>query len=246
MLHETCRFSVIVVTLNTEESIGRTISSILSQQFKNYEVIVIDGLSSDKTLDVIDSFKFNNVIVRSEVDNGIYDAMNKGIELASGEYLYFLNSGDYFFSDKVLLDINEELLNKQDPDLLYGDVILYDGESERYFEQVSELSKKYFIKKSICHQAVFSRKSLFEEYGSFDTKFKLRADYVWLAALYTKNKIEFNYFKYPICFYKRGGASAKLNWYENLLACSRNFDISVMIRYRYLPYFFKRIKKIFR
>ena len=102
-------FTIIVVSYNNKDLIGRTLNSLLNQNFKEYELVVIDGGSSDGSLDEFNNYKllFPNFYLISEPDDGIYDAMNKGVKYASGDYIYFLNLGDAFFNNDVLLNVSQ-------------------------------------------------------------------------------------------------------------------------------------------
>ena len=111
------KFSIITVTLNSEKLIDETIKSLFNQTFDNYELIIIDGDSNDKTLEIIKSYNKKNIVIISEPDKGIYDAMNKGISLSKGEYINFLNSGDKFANENVLEKVYNSIKTK--PNLVY-------------------------------------------------------------------------------------------------------------------------------
>lgn len=172
-------FTIITVCYNAEKYIEKTIDSLLSQTCKNYEYIVKDGMSTDKTLEMLHSRLDgkNNVRIVSSADTGIYDAMNQAIRMAKGEYVYFLNAGDCFYNAEVLKDI-EGLISHNNPKILYGDVQF---EKEGLYTKKKKYGKLYqrrliyLLGDCICHQAMFTKRVLLEE-KLFDTKFKICAD----------------------------------------------------------------------
>lgn len=171
--------TVITVVFNKKEDLEKTIQSVISQTYKNIEYIVIDGGSTDGTLDVIK--KYQHVINAwiSEPDKGIYDAMNKGIGLASGDWVNFMNAGDEFYNCSSI-----ELLKnyfQEKAVLIYGDVkIAYNG-LER--TQQAERFSRIWGRMVCCHQSVFIKKQILAEY-MFDTGYPLAADYDLLCKIY--------------------------------------------------------------
>lgn len=118
-------FSIITICYNAASDIERTLQSVVAQTYRNIEYIVIDGASTDKTLDIISKYSAEVSQMVSEKDGGLYDAMNKGLSLATGEYVCFLNAGDSFFEEKTLEKIVQGL-DGSTPDLIYGDTALVD------------------------------------------------------------------------------------------------------------------------
>ena len=119
--HPTPKFSVITVTYNAEAVLEDTIQSVISQTYRHVEYIIVDGASKDKTLSIIDRYKDHIAKVTSEPDKGLYDAMNKGIRLATGDYLCFLNAGDSFHEDDTLQQMVHTLPGSELPDVVYGE-----------------------------------------------------------------------------------------------------------------------------
>ena len=126
--HPTPKFSVITVTYNAEAVLEDTIQSVISQTYRHVEYIIVDGASKDKTLSIIDRYKDHIAKVTSEPDKGLYDAMNKGIRLATGDYLCFLNAGDSFHEDDTLQQMVHTLPGSELPDVMYGETALVDKE----------------------------------------------------------------------------------------------------------------------
>ena len=172
MLDKIPHLSIITVCLNSADFIESAINSIHTQHYKNREHIVVDGGSTDGTVDILKKFQEQQILnYVSEPDGGIYEAMNKGIKLATGKWIYFLGSDDIFFDNGVL----ERLFcsNEKDAQIIYGNVkylysgTIYDGPFDH--QKISL--------KNICHQAMFVQKSLFEQIGLFNTKYKVSADH---------------------------------------------------------------------
>jgi len=142
-------FSIIIPTYNSEATLQRTLNSILEQLYSNFEIVIVDGISKDNTIAIIqtNASKDNRIKFSSEKDNGIYDAMNKGIHNAGGEWLYFLGSNDYLANNNVLKQVAENIQN-YNGHFFYGDVLLkgkkYDG----------EFNLEKLLQKNISHQAI--------------------------------------------------------------------------------------------
>lgn len=173
------RFSIITVSLNAENVISKTINSIIEQTFSNYEIIVKDGKSKDRTLMKIPKNEQIHVIISS--DTGIYDAMNQAVVEAKGEYICFLNAGDIFSSQTVLADIDKEIGDNSDYDIIYGNYI----RNGVVVCQPSKLTRFSLFRNQLNHQSMFFSKRLFnEEKYLYDTSYLLLADYELLLRAY--------------------------------------------------------------
>ena len=197
------KFSIITICFNEAKNIRRTCESIASQSRKDFEWIVIDGASSDGTLDILEEFQGSIYHLISEVDHGIYDAMNKGIELASGEYLVFMNGGDFFASAKVL----EWIHSSPQKDLVYGD-IFYDCNNGRIETYPEILSNNYMLKKMLPHQASFYHRQLFEKYGKFDASYKIAGDYDFFARILKTGEVSHYHISKPLAVFDNSGISS--------------------------------------
>lgn len=169
--------SVITITFNAQAAIEPTLLSVASQTFRDYEHIIIDGASSDDTLAI--ARRFADVRILSEKDHGLYDAMNKGIDLARGRYLLFLNAGDTFHSDKVMEAYARRAL--QGDDIIYGDTVIVGPDrhiiGKRHLTAPVSLTFESFAKGMlICHQAFMVRKEIAPKY---DMQYRFSADYDW-------------------------------------------------------------------
>lgn len=173
--------SIITINRNDAEGIKKTIESVVSQEFADYEYIVIDGASSDNSVEIIkENEKYIDCWI-SEKDTGIYNAMNKGIKLAKGEYVYFLNSGDVFYNTSVLAEIfNVE----QNADFLYGGICIKFRMMKFKMLPPKKMSLYYFIYNGLYHQSTFTKRDLFDELGLYDESLRIAADYKFIFIAY--------------------------------------------------------------
>lgn len=203
--------SIITVSLNSEKYIGKTIESVLMQTYKNIEYIIMDGGSSDATLDIIKEYqnKFDGRLHWfSEKDNGIYDAMNKGIKIAKGSVLGIINSDDWYEEDAVSKAVYE--FNKEpDIDITHGKLNIVDKDGN-YKEEMTLLEDPYqhtFDKfMPVCHPSVFVKKEVYREAGLFDLQFAIAADYDFILRCMKKG-FKFKYIASVIANYRQGGIS---------------------------------------
>jgi len=185
--------SIITVVYNSQQFLEATIQSIALQQSSNFEYIIIDGGSTDGTLDII--HRYPEVITHwiSEPDKGLYDAMNKGLRMASGEYVWFINSGDKIYED-ITISLLEAIANQNSqPDVIYGETVIIDAEEKeigmRRLSTPDILTwEKLIDGLVVCHQAILVKRTLAPFYN---TKYKISADYDWiLTALKSAKQIE--------------------------------------------------------
>lgn len=211
------KFSIITVVYNAKDALQKTIESSRNQTYSDYEHIVIDGGSNDGTVEYIKSLKYNNLKFISEKDNGIYDAMNKGINLSSGEYLLFLNAADAFASDNVL-EIIFRNIDKKQTKIIYGGANVY-SEDGKFLSSLKplNLSKKNLNKyatRVVCHQAIFVHKSIAKRYSD---KYRLKGELNWYYDLIENcSNNEIIKLDNMICNYYLGGTGDK-NFLENYI-----------------------------
>lgn len=195
-IHPHPKYSIITVTYNAAKVLEDTIQSIVTQTYKNVEYIIVDGGSTDGTLDIINKYKEHIQTIVSEPDKGLYDAMNKGIKLATGDYLCFLNAGDGLHEDETLQLITHSLKEAELPDVLYGETEIVDEEG--HFLQMRRLSapenltwKSFKKGMLVCHQAFFVRRerALTEPY---DLNYHYSADFDWCIRIMKKSKVLHN------------------------------------------------------
>jgi len=174
------KITIIIATLNSEATLEKCLTSIISQSFKEFEIIIVDGKSSDRTLDIIS--KYSNNIYRSisEPDRGIYDAWNKALKISTGDWYYFMGSDDVLFDDYVLekFSIVIRAKNLYTNLIVYGSIKYIDGSSVRLLGESWNLIKNR-MKSGMCipHQAVFHNKLLFDKCGLFLPDFRIAGDY---------------------------------------------------------------------
>jgi glycosyltransferase involved in cell wall biosynthesis len=174
--------SVITIVRNGMPFLEQTINSVLSQCYRNFEYIVIDGGSTDGTVDVIKSRESGITKWVSEKDEGIADAFNKGLSLATGDYILFLNSDDALANPNVLGGMAEKIVENEFPALIYGDCDVLDRSSEQilYRAIIKFFPDGLRRGQMLPHPSLFTKRSYFEKYGAFDTQFKIAMDYEWL------------------------------------------------------------------
>lgn len=196
------KVTIVTVVYNGEDYLEETILSVINQTYKNIEYIVIDGGSKDKTLDIIKKYENNISYWSSEPDKGIYDAMNKGIIKATGEWINFMNAGDSFCNDDVLSKIFNEL-SDSDIDIIYGNT---QGRKENKLKQYIPASLNLLKKRMpFCHQSSFVKTSLLKS-DLFDLSYRIAADYNLFYRLYKYRK-KFRYFNMDIAIYDLNGIS---------------------------------------
>ncbi len=194
------KLSIITVVRNAEKTIEDTIQSVVNQSFEDYEYIIVDGASTDRTKEIIESYLDKIAQYISEPDKGIYDAMNKGLELAKGDWIYFLGADDVLFSKNTLQNIFDK--EPKNADVIYGDV-LFKQSNIRYD---GEFDAEKLRSKSPCHQAVFYRKELYDIYGKFEIKYKTTADYVLHVKTFCGGAV-WQYINEIVALYNETGAS---------------------------------------
>ncbi len=220
------KFTIITVTYNAAEVLERTIRSIITQSYDKLEYIIVDGGSTDGTLDIIKKYAGQDDRIRyiSEPDSGIYDAMNKGVGMATGDYIAFMNAGDLYHDEKVILDIEgflDRSLSSAPIDIIYGSIIYVnpDGsERVRLYSQFCEKKLYYILGDCINHQAMFASRRCFDD-GAFDTAYKISADREWMLRQKKAGRT-FKAIDRIMCFYSLDPdsfsiAHEEITWREN-------------------------------
>lgn len=199
--------SVITVVFNNAKDIERTMLSVLNQTYPNIEYLVIDGNSTDGTLEIIEKYRSRITVFISENDNGIYDAMNKSLAKATGDYVIFMNSGDEFYEKDAVKTV---FASSPDADIYYGETEMIDQELKSLGQRRHQAPENFTWRDfkygmSISHQAIFIRRKLVENY---DLKYQLSADIDWILSAAKKAKTIVNVHQY-VAKYLVGGISKK-------------------------------------
>jgi len=193
--HLTPKFSIITVTYNASTTLERTILSVISQTYHDREFILIDGASTDSTMEIVNKYRDRFTAIISEPDKGLYDAMNKGIALAKGDYVCFLNAGDELHEDDTLQKMVHSIRELNElPDVLYGETDIVDQHGhfvrKRRLSAPENLNWRSFKHGMlVCHQAFFAKRSLAEPY---DLNYHYSADFDWCIRIMKKSKNLFN------------------------------------------------------
>jgi glycosyltransferase involved in cell wall biosynthesis len=202
--------SIITIAWNSEQTIEDTIQSVLSQSYKNIEYIIIDGASTDGTMNIINRYKEQISTVISEPDKGIYDAMNKGVAAATGDFIGILNSDDYYNDTKVIADVAKRFEETQ-CDSLYADLVYVDRNDPdkvaRYWK-AGEYADGHFLKGWMPpHPTFFLQKSCYDKYGAYNTRLTSAADYELMLRYLHRYKISVEYLPRVITRMRLGGQS---------------------------------------
>lgn len=216
------RFSIITICYNEEKRIQKTMKSVYSQKFDDYEHIIEDGGSTDRTLERVSNCKAhylpNQLKVYSEKDEGLYDAMNRAVIRASGDYICFINSGDFLHNENTLKDVAAQMDAFPGMDWYYGSCVVVFPNGDEYIQipgsienirgkNISEKLKKEYL--SLIHQSIFSHRRCFHK-NMFDTKYFLRAELKWYyKCLLAQKKIK--KLNFPVCRYSLGGFSERIS-----------------------------------
>ena len=209
-MSKSIKISVITVCKNVENTISKCINSVLEQDYNDIEYIIIDGVSTDRTLDIIRQNEEGIDILISEPDTGIYDAMNKGIKNSTGEYIIFLNADDYFISSVTISNIIK--LIQTDPqreiDIFYAKVLILNlFDNKGHIWKASEVSNYSLYRSSIPHPSTVYSKNAFKKCGLFDISYRIAGDYEWVVRAYIKHKLVFKSSDKVISVFLKGGIS---------------------------------------
>ena len=194
------KLSVITINYNNCDGLRKTIESVVNQTYKDLEYILIDGASTDGSVDVIKEYASKIDYWVSEPDKGIYNAMNKGIDVANGEYCIFMNSGDLFYNSSALADVEPKLACK---DIISGSVRLSDG---RIFAAPKRISLQFLYFETICHQSSIIKTSLLKEF-KYDEKYRIASDYKFWPQTLILGNCTYKAVKNIIAIYDTTGVS---------------------------------------
>jgi len=200
------KISIITINYNDSNGLNKTIESVVNQSFEDYEFIVIDGGSTDGSIEIIEQNKSKINYWVSEKDSGVFNAMNKGIKAAKGEFVIFMNGGDCFSSNTILKEISTEL--NSDFDIYYGDNYKISPNSKRLKTYPENLTFSFFYSSSINHQSTFIRRSLFETYFYYNENYKIASDWEFFVYTICYANVPTKYLKKTIANYDFTGISS--------------------------------------
>jgi glycosyltransferase involved in cell wall biosynthesis len=225
------KVSIITVSFNSAKTIADTIESVLSQDFPEIEYIIVDGDSTDGTVDIIRQNESRISQWISEKDQGMYDAMNKGIAMATGDVIGILNSDDVYMNTHVISDLIY-LMQTQNTEVVFADLILVDSSNQnkviRYYDSGHFHPNKFKFGWMPAHPTVFVKHELYQRVGKFSTTYQIAADYEMLIRMLAIEKASYAYFPKPVVRMRAGGASTSgisRNWILNqeiIRACKEN------------------------
>lgn len=200
------KLSIVTINYNNRDELNETLSSFCTKAYlaDELELLIIDGGSTDGSLEVLDKYKSFIDYQVSEPDGGIFPAMNKGLKQATGEYIIFMNSGDAFCEGLL----TRSFLNGLQGDIFYGDLYLKTGNHLTYQKQTPEIDFLYLLGRTICHQSVFMRTALAQQYP-FTTapEYSIMGDWIQLFQIMRQEKAKVLYAPVPICLYDTSGVS---------------------------------------
>lgn len=247
--------SIITATFNSAKTLKDTIQSVLRQTNKDFEYLIIDGGSTDETIDIVKSYEseFSGRLKWvSEKDQGIYDAMNKGIKMASGDVVGILNSDDYFTSDDILQTV-DNAFKSHEIDAIYGDIhFIRDGNPQkcvRYYS--SRMFRPFWLRFGFmpAHPSFYCKREIFDKAGLYSLDYKIGADYEMMVRLFKKYRIMSQYINKDFVTMRTGGASNNnvrsritlIN--EDVKACKENGvytnSLFVMLKFMYKIFEFR-------
>lgn len=224
------KVSVITVCYNSETTVRKTIESVLHQTYDLVEYIIVDGASNDATMSIVEEYipKFENrVKIVSEPDKGIYDAMNKGICMASGELIGILNSDDFYENDAIENMVNA--MSTEQYQILYGFVRVLKNGDEYSIERQSH---KFLNERMIGHPACFVTKSVYNDLGKYDLQYTSVADYDFMLRMSNQKEVKFIPVDAIIANFALGGMSASNEAWLDLLKLKRNYGMISEKRYK--------------
>jgi glycosyltransferase involved in cell wall biosynthesis len=214
------RISIITINLNNRDGLERTVKSVITQTFRDYEFIIIDGGSTDGSIDVIQEYIQSIHVWRSEKDSGIYNAMNKGIFLSEGEYILMLNSGDKFHSDNSLQIASKYTFNY---DIIFGDILWRDKSDSYVTSYPDKLRFSFFLKQSIGHSSTFIRRELHSKIGLYNESFNIISDWCFFLLAICKYNVPYFHIPEVISECTRDGISCDPGNWERILIDRNNF-----------------------
>jgi len=225
------KVSIITISFNKEQEIAQTIQSVINQNYSDIEYIIVDGGSTDGTLDVLEHFKSFFASYISEPDRGIYDALNKGINLATGEIVGMVHAGDLLFNDNVISKVVNHFF-ETDSDIVYGNTLLVDSVNIERVKRICEGGKfnpQNFLSGWMpSHSSVFIKKTVFEKFGKYRLDLNIAADYELLLRFMYKHSVKSSNYPGLVTRFRVGGISNKniFSFIKSNRQCYRSWKLN--------------------
>jgi len=241
------KITVITICLNAEDTLRKAIESVLTQSYEDIEYVIVDGLSTDSTPDIIEQYKTGIGKYIREPDDGLYHAMNKGIANSSGDIIFFLNADDSFYDSGVVNSIVSQFEKSPSVDLVFGDVVWVHNNYETYYKQCSQVTRSGLARRTIIHQSIFARRELFQKMGNFCQEYRVVSDYEWILRVFLSGKCNYLYMAQPIVRFMLHGRSVSESWEaERREVMKKYFSAREIFRYRALPLQVEKLKKMLK
>lgn len=251
------KISIVTAAYNSGKTIADTFKSVLRQSYLDYEYIVVDGCSKDNTIDVIMEYepRFKGKMRWvSEPDKGIYDAMNKGIKMATGDVVGIINSDDFFTSNEVLESVAKEFGKDYSLDAIYGDIHFVKDEDltkcTRYYS--SSYFRPWLLRFGFmpAHPSFYVRKEVYERHGLYDLQFRTSSDFEMMVRLFGKNKIKSKYINMDFVTMRAGGEStagmeAKKKVNRDIASSLKKHGIFTCQAFQWIRYLWKAVELIY-
>ena len=230
------KLSVITINRNNADGLERTIKSVIAIKYPDLEYIVVDGASTDNSIYVIQKYESHITHWISEPDSGIYNAMNKAVKFTSGEYLFFLNSGDLFIPS-----CSFDFLNNATADFIFTSVIMYNNNIRIKSTPPKHLNR-YDFYEGMCHQATIIKRRVFMEQGKYDEDFRIIADWGLLIKAICINRCSYATVRKVLVKYNTQGISSQAAMHKNILEERKTFDLKYKFHINKYIYYLYRLR----
>lgn len=199
-------FSIIIPVYNAGNLLRNSLKSISNQTLADFEIVIVNGDPEDDVSQIIKEFAATELTIQliSEVDKGVYDAMNKGIKISAGKWLYFMGAGDEFYKENTLEMVSKHI--KLSLEIIQGDIIIKDYHDKRYADRLDGL---ILLERNFCHQGIFFNKNVFQKIGDYSLSYPIYADWDFNIRWFFNRSIKRKYVKEVICNYLGGGLSSR-------------------------------------
>ena len=241
------RISVITVVRNGVDTIPATLASVREQTYDHVEHVIVDGLSDDGTWELIQQHREQLGPILREGDRGVYEAMNKGIRLATGDILFFLNADDIFHDAEVLADV--AAVFQQDPELkvVYGNLVWKIQDKLVLRKQPYPITREFLAGGTVLHQTVFAHQEVFAKTDGFSEEFRVISDYEWMLKVFLRDAFKNLYVDRKIAIMDTGGLSWTTKWERERRQVMRDYFSSYdILRYRAIPLQQKKFTRVWK